>query len=301
MNENTVFSKQPWTVRWALGILGTMIAVGNVYVISNGGWTSSSLVSDVIAAVILFLIWQGRRWARNILFFYLLFILPLMVAGSGLLLVNPINYDRFADGWFIYGFLATFGFMASMVLLFSKRSNEWFALVNGDVEQKSPSHPSWNLQLVLIVSSMGLGFLAMGIAAMVNLLPLGKEVAFNFSDPVLRLAVLSGFMGLEHFIGSITVFFPFGLFLGYWRKGNSAVFTRLMTIGAIFPMLLFLPGKTLGLISLFFLEKLVITVVVIYISLKIGEKISGYFGRLKRRNAPSSSRDERRDVTANFS
>jgi hypothetical protein len=268
--------KRPWTIKWAVGILVFLNILGDIYTIFNSLWKPSSLIGNIVVFAILFAIWQGKRWVRNLLFIYLLFILPLLVAGSGLFVINTETYDKSA----MFGLFILIMFLISVYMMFMKSSNEWFASMNGEQFQEQ-SQPSWNFQLTLIGISMGLGFLVLGVNSKVSFIPLAKEIMVHYSTYSTRFAVLLTFESLDFLIGVMVALFPFALIIGYWKKENLFFMTRLITMGAILPVLAFPVGKTLFLFSTFFFSKVLILGVVTYFGLRFGMWAARYFDTLR--------------------
>lgn len=272
--------KRPWTIKWAVAILVLLSIVGDIYASLNGLWKPSSLIGNIIFIVILFAIWQGRRWARNLLFFYLLFGLPLIVAGSGLLFINPGAYDKPIKFWAVYGLFALGMFLISIYMMFMKPSNEWFSAIKGENVQEQVQL-SWNFQLTLIGISMGLGFLVLGVNSKITFIPLAKEIMMNYSTYISRFAILLTFDSLVYLIGVMVAIFPFGFIIGYWKRENIFFMTRLITMGAILPVLAFPVGKTLILFSVFFFSKVLILGVVTYFGLRFGVGTARYVDTLR--------------------
>jgi MFS family permease len=274
--------KRPWTIKWSIGILVCLLVIGVVFEISKNEWKSSSILGNVLSFALLFAIWQGRRWARNVFFFLILFVLPLLVVSSGLLVTNLTNiYDTMNKFWFMYGLFGTVLFLISIYMLFTKTSNNWFAAVNDEVSKEDNNSLTWNFQLVLVGVSMGMGALVMAIYAKLNLLPLGKEMILNISTYPARIAVLLGFESLGFLIGILIVLFPFAIAIGYWKHRNLGSIARLITIGSLLPLLVFPAGKTLFLFSLFFFSKVLMIGFIVYYSLKAVLKTRAYFEKLK--------------------
>jgi len=280
-NIEVIPVKRPWTIKWSVGIQLSMMTGGIVILAVKERLPSLSIVGTILFCVLIYAVWQGRIWARNIYFFYLLFILPLLVVGIGGIILDPKNNNRLSDFEIISSILVILLFITPIVMMFMKPSREWFVTIQGKPFMERPNEVSWYLQLTVIVFSMGLGALAMSISAMLNLVPLAKEWMLNFSTYYSRLAILLGLENLSFLIGIMVIIVPFGLLIGYWKKGNTVILMRLITMGAIFPVILFAAGKTLFLLSLFFFSKVLIIGVVAYISLCFGERISNYFEKLK--------------------
>lgn len=278
--ESAIEPKRPWTIKWAVGILVFLSSVGDIYISSNGFWKPASLIGSVVTFAILFAIWQGRRWARNLLFFYLLFVLPLIVAGSGLFVINPGIYNQPINFWAVYSLFALGMFLSSIYMMFMKPSNEWFAAIKGESFQEQ-TQPSWNFQLTLIGISMGLGFLVFAVNAKVSFIPFAKKMMMNYSTYFSKFAVLLTFESLGFLIGVVAVIFPFGFCVGYWKQENLFFMTRLITMGVILSVLLFPVGKTFFLFSMFFLSKVLIVGGIAYIGLRFGVGTARYVDTLR--------------------
>ncbi|GEM_PF-5971492 len=273
--------KRPWTIKWSVGILFILTVIGNAYGISKGLMKPISFIGAAIILISLFAIWQRKKWGRNLLFFYFLLFLPLLVGLTGIWIISPEYHWQF-NFQYLYALLGTGMFVLSVFMTFMKPSNEWFAQMEEKKITNDPQQLSWYFQLTLIVISMGLSFVLMAINAMVvDLHTIEKNLMINSSTYYSKLVVLLSFEGLDFLIGVLIILLPFALIMGCWNKGKAFILTRLITIGAIFPMIFFTAGKTLFLFSIFFLSKILIVGVVTYIGLRFGVVTARYIDTLK--------------------
>jgi len=231
--------------------------------------------------VSIFGVWQGRLWARNIFFILTLPYMLFFGIGSGATVLHIGSNENF---WYeLYLATAMFSIVFFFMLIFLKPSREWFNAVNGNQAEKKTGELSWQFQLMVIVTAMGCSALGSSIAP--SLLPLAKEFMLNFSTYYSRLAILIGFDSFGFGIGNMVILFPFSALMGYWKQGNVAILTRLITIGSIFLLLLFPVGKTLLIFSGFFISKVIVIACIAYGGLISGEKVSKYVAKLKQLKA----------------
>ncbi|MDD2368338.1 MAG: hypothetical protein PHQ90_03480 [Sulfuricurvum sp.] len=277
MEENTEL-KRPWTIKWAVGLLSFVFITGLIEGVLNHNVNSALLAQIAFILVLLFGIWRGNRWGRNLLFLSLLFILPLAVLLFGLMIQIPSKWDL---GYAI-GVFRTLLSIVATVFLFMKLSNEWFASMKGESFQEDLKQLSWNFQLTLIVISIGLSALVIDINNRLDLFTFMGDVIRNVLDYNERQAMLVGIDAFGFLIGAIIVLFPFGILLGYWKEGNAMLLTRLITIGSIFPMIVFSIDKTHLLFSIYLmLSQVMIVGVVVYFGLRFGMGTARYFDTLR--------------------
>jgi MFS family permease len=267
---------RPWTIKWAVGLLSFVFITGLIEGVLKHNVNLAFAAQISFILVLIFGIWRGNRWGRNLLFFILLLFLPLVVLLFGLMIQIPSKWDiEYTVGVFriLISIVAT-------VFLFMKLSNEWFASMKGE-QYHEQTRPSWNFQLTLIGISMGLGFLVLGVNTTVSFIPFGKEMMVNFSTYYSRFAVLLTFESLGFLIGVMAVVLPFGFIIGYWKQENIFFMTRLITMGAILPVLAFPVGKTFFLFSTFFFSKVLIVGTIAYIGLHFGKRTARYIDTLR--------------------
>ncbi|MDD3597672.1 hypothetical protein [Sulfuricurvum sp.] len=273
--------KRPWTIKWSVGILVVLTVIGNIYNLSKGLMTPISFIGTAIILISLFAIWQRKKWGRNLLFFYSLLFLPLLIWLIGIWMISPEYHWRFSFKY-LYALVGVGTFVLSAFMMFMKPSNEWFSEMEGETVKDDSQQLSWHFQLTLIVMSMGLGFVLITMYAMlVNFHTIEKQLMMNASTYYSKLAVLLSFESLDFLVGAMVALFPFALIIGYWKKENIFFMARLITIGAILPVLAFPVGKTFFLFSIFFFSKVLIIGVVVYLGLRFGLRAARYVDTLR--------------------
>ncbi|MDD2368335.1 MAG: hypothetical protein PHQ90_03465 [Sulfuricurvum sp.] len=280
MNQEITIPKRPWTIKWAVGILVFFTIIGNIYAMSEGRMKPVSFIGAAAIMISIFAIWQGRKWGKNLLFLYFMLFLPLLIWLTGIWMISPEYHWRFSFKY-VYALVGTGALVLSVFMTFMKPSDEWFASMNGE-QFYEQSQRSWHFQLTLIVISIGLGFVLITLNAMlVDFHTIEKQLMMNASTYYSKLAVLLTFESLNFLVGAMVALFPFALIMGYWKKENIFFMTRLITMGAILPVLAFPVGKTLFLFSIFFLSKVLIVGVVTYFGLRFGMWTARYFNTLR--------------------
>lgn len=282
MEENTEL-KRPWTIKVFVIVFGFLFGMGLITSLFDllKPW---KLIYNLMIVVSIFGVWQGRLWARNIFFILTLPYILFFGIGSGATVLHIGSNENIWNE--LYLATAMFSIVFFFMLIFLKPSREWFNAVNGNQSEKKSGELSWQFQLMVIVTAMGCSALGSSIAP--SLLPLAKEFMLNFSTYYSRLAILIGFDSLGFGIGNMAILFPFSALMGYWKQGNVAILTRLITIGSIFLLLLFPVGKTLLIFSGFFISKVIVIACIVYGGLISGEKVSKYVAKLKQLKAISS-------------
>jgi len=279
--ESAIEPKRPWTIKWAVGILVFLTIIGNVYGLFEGVMNPISFIGAAVIMISILAIWQGRRWGKNLLFLYFIFFLPLLIWLTGIWMISPEYHWRFSFKY-LYALVGTGALVLSVFMMFMKPSSEWFSEMAGETFKDDSQQLSWHFQLTLIVMSMGLGFVLITMYAMlVNFHTIEKQLMMNASTYYSKLAVLLSFESLDFLVGAMVALFPFTLIMGYWKKENIFFMARLITIGAILPVLAFPVGKTLFLFSIFFFSKVLIIGAVAYLGLRFGVGTARYFDTLR--------------------
>jgi hypothetical protein len=269
---------RPWTIKWAVGLLSFVFITGLIEGMLKHN-VNLAFVAQIGFILLLILgIWRGNLWGRNLLFLILLLFFPLAVLLFGLMIQIPSKWDiEYAVGVF-----RTLLLIVATVFLFMKLSNEWFASMNGESFQEDSKQLSWNFQLILIGSSIGLATLVIDINNRLDFFTLMGNVVRNVLDYNERQAMIIGIDAFGILIGTIIVLFPFGILLGYWKEGKAMLLTRLITIGSIFPMIVFSIDKTHLLFSGYLLLTQVMVVgIITYFGLRFGMWTARYFNTLR--------------------
>jgi hypothetical protein len=292
--EVIVETKRPWTIKVVVGILFPIVTVGLIFYILGGEYNYKGFLVDIVLFVLLIGIWQGRIWARNLFFIVTLPFTLLYGIASGAVI---LGFGSDKSIWYqLYLATAMLSIPLLFMLIFLKPSREWFNSVNGNQSEKKSSELSWQFQVMVVIASIGVGFLGMALSAKIDLLPLAKELALlhgNHPTYAIKAAYLFFFLNLSFFIGAIIAIFPLGLILGSWKIEHKILIWRLIIIGMFFPLIVqyFVLGKSenyLGYFIAIFLMNLIMIGAIIYYGLFLGGKIKDYFVKLKLLNKISS-------------
>jgi len=276
--------KRPWTIKVLVGILCPLVLLGLIFYIIGGEYNYSGFILDIVLFVLLIGIWQGRIWARNLFFIITLPWVLLYGIASGATILNLMSHENF---WYqLYLAVAMISIPLLLMMIFLKPSRDWFNAVNGKKSEKKSGELSWQFQLMVIIIAMGCSTLGAYIAP--SLLSLAKEFMLNFSTYYSRFAILLGFESLSFGSGNMAILFPISILMGYWKRGNVAILTRLIMLGSSFILLLFPVGQTLLLFSGFFISKVIVIGCIAYGGLILGAKVSKQVAKLKQLNAISS-------------
>jgi hypothetical protein len=281
--------KRPWTIKIFVIIFGLSFGISLITLFSNSSkpWV---LIYDLIILVSIFGIWQGRIWARNLFFIVTIPYTLLFGIASGAMILDFGSHKSILNDLYLATAMLSIIFLFTMIFL--KPSREWFNAVNGNKLKKKSDELSWQFQVMIVVVSIGVGFLGMALSAKINLVPLAKELALlhdNHPTYILKAAYLFFFLNLSFFIGAMVVMFPLGLILGSWKIEHRLLMWRLIIIGMFFPLIVqyFVLGKSENYIGYFiaiFLMNLIVIGAVIYYGLFLGGKIKDYFVKLKQLN-----------------
>lgn len=279
-------SKRPWTIKIFVIVFGLLFGM-NLISFFNDSSKSGGLIYNLIILISIFGIWQGRIWARNLFFIVTLPFVFLFGIASGASVLGFGNHESILKELYLAFAMLSIPFL--LLIIFLKPSREWFNRVNGNKLEKKSDELSWQFQVMIVVTSIVVGFLGMALSAKINLLPLAKELALlhgNHPTYAIKAAYLFFFLNLSFFIGAIAVMFPLGLILGSWKIEHKILLWRLMIIGMFFPLIFqyFVLGKSenyIGYYIIIFLMNLIMMGVVIYGGLILGGKIKEYFVKLK--------------------
>jgi len=274
-HENRIHQR-PWSIKYALAILLITVIYGLTYTITKDGLNFPTLFSMAVFSVLLFGIFKGKILARNIFLIISLPTLLFSAVGSVAMLPNIMS-DIYIIKEIIY-----FSIIIPIpyVLLFVKPSQEWF-LAMKDTDVKTETNiMSWNFQLTLIILSIAIsiGIMLLDIS-FDNIDELMKEKYIN--ENFRKIAVITKLI-ISQFFHSLIVLLPFGMIIGYWKKDNLFILTRLITIGvALSSMLVFTSERNLVTMGSLFLIKVIITASITYFSVAFGIKIYTYFNKDK--------------------
>lgn len=205
MEENEAIPKRPWTIKVLVGILFPIVTVGLIFYIIGGEYNYSGFITDIVLFVLLIGIWQGRIWARNLFFIVTLPFTLLYGIASG---ATILGFGHDGNIWYeLYLATAMLSIPFLFMLIFLKPSREWFNAINGNKSAKKPGELSWQFQLMIVIISVGLGFLVMAVSANINLLPLAKQLTFLQNNPsfLLKATILLFFINISVLIGTFIV------------------------------------------------------------------------------------------------
>lgn len=285
--EAVAVSKRPWTIKIVVGILFPIVTLGLIFYILGGEYNYKGFLADIVLFVLLIGIWNGKIWARNLFFIVTLPFTLLYGIASG---ATILGFGSDKNIWYeLYLATAMLSIPFLFMLIFLKPSREWFNAVNGNKSEKKSGELSWQFQVMIVIASIGVGFLGLALSAKINLLPLAKELALlhgNNPTFAIKAAYLFFFLNLSLFIGAIIAMFPLGLILGSWKIEHKILIWRLIIIGMFFPLIVqyFVLGKNENYIGYFipiFLMNLIVIGAVIYYGLILGGKIKDNFVKLK--------------------
>jgi hypothetical protein len=280
--------KRPWTIKVFVIVFGLLFGTNLISFLDDPS-KPGGLIYNLIILVSIFGIWQGRIWARNLFFIVTLPFIFLFGIASGATILGFGSHENILKEFYLAFAMLSIPFLLMMIFL--KPSREWFNIVNHNHFEKN-NELSWQLQVMIVVVSIAVGFLGMALSAKINLLPLAKELALlHGSQPTyaIKAAYLFFILNLSFFIGAIIAMFPLGLILGSWKIEHKILIWRLIIIGMFFPLIsqYFLLGNSenyRGYFIVIFLMNLIVIGAVVYYGLVLGGKIKDYFLKLKQLN-----------------
>lgn len=262
--------QRPWSVNYALLILFITALYGFVSEITKDTFELTILLKMAIFCIALFGIYKGNILIRNIFFIITLPMLLFLVIGSVLILQSLITYTYATIESIIY-FISI---LASYVMLFIKPSEEWFLAIEDSKTKKKSLTISWNFQLTLIILSISIGFFIMLLN--ISFVDIKELVQLVYPYEEFRFAAFITYMSISLFISSLILLLPFGILIGYWRKDNSSILTRIITMGVILPSIPFTPSNTLEIMGYFFIVKVIMTAYITHFSINLGTKVYAY-------------------------
>ncbi|MDD2829336.1 MAG: hypothetical protein PHW18_07175 [Sulfuricurvum sp.] len=285
--EVATLPKRPWTIKIFVLIFGLLFG-SNLITFFFDSSKALVLIYNLIILVSIYGIWQGRRWARNLFFILTIPYILLFGIASGATIFGFGNHESIWNELYLAIAMLSIPFLLTMIFL--KPSREWFNTINHQSEETLGEF-SWQFQLMIIVISIGLGFLAIAVSANFNLLPLAKQVLFLENNPsiLLKVTILLLLTNLSVFLGTLVVQVWFWLILGIWKKEHKMLLWRLIVIGTFFPLFVqyFVFGeslKNIGMLGAIFGTNLLLMSTIAYIGLVVGDKIRGYYIKLKQLN-----------------
>lgn len=280
MDESAiVVPKRPWIIKVFVAIFGLLFGLGLIVLFFNPSISREywAYIYNLIGLVSIIGIWQGRLWARNLFLVLMIpwFVIAFFLAVSSL--GNLVDSD-----YLLLMFRNILGLFL-MMIPFSKPAQKWFDDLNPKVSKDRSDELSWQFQLMIVIASTGITYAAMSIGAGFDFIPLAKELNhFKGSYPSYLFETAYIFvLNIGFLIGSMAVIFPFGFFLGYWRKRDRYFYTRLITFGAILAILTFPAGREIVAFMIFFLIRVSIIATAALSGLVIGEKVAQYIDTLR--------------------
>lgn len=277
--------KRPWTIKLFVTVFGVMFGISLLAILSNQS-KSWVFIYHLIIVVSVFGIWQGRYWARNL---FLVLMIPFSLIIFVVTLVTLLGLSgmgEYAKGSFSLLLNSIF----SLVLIyipFLKSVREWFDVVNEDTSQEKLNQLSWQFQLMIIVFTVALGFIAMSLTSHFEYLPLLKTWVQSTHPAYLNKVVLFLFsINLSVSLGASIVEFPFGLILGYVKRGYKFLLWRLISIGLFFPIYTsyFVFGHKTEHFTFFVaiaVSNLIVISLIALLGMVAGEKIGRYVDSLR--------------------
>jgi len=273
ISTNTFKNKlpqRPWSVNYALFILFITALYGFIFEIIKDTFNLTILLNITIYFAVLFAIFKGSILIRNIFFIISTPVLLFFAIGSVTMLQNLTSDTDTVIRTIIF----SLSIITSYVMLFMKPSQEWFLAMKGSIIKKEAHTISWNFQLTLIILSITIGIII--ILLEMSFIDINELMQRDYSNERFRIAAIIAKLSISLFISSLIVLLPFGMLIGYWKKINSSVLTRLITMGVILPSMPFTSGNTIEIMGYFFIVKVVMTAFITYFSINIGTKIYTY-------------------------
>jgi MFS family permease len=288
LNKEIVVPKRPWTIKVFVGTLFPIMIFGLVFYMFGSEYNSKGFIADIVLLVLLIGIWQGRIWARNLIFIVTLPYTLVFGIASGATILGFGNHENFWQQFYLSLEMLCIPFF--LMLIFLKPSRVWFAAMNGNKSEKKLNELSWQFQLLVILVSMMITILTIALDASFNLLSLAKElVLLHDNNPTHLLKIIYSFffLFLGYFIGTMVVILPFGVILGSWKTKHKLLLWRLSIIGMLFPLITFYfilnKSDHIGFLFIIFIMNLIVSGIVVYGGLILGEKLKLYINTLKMR------------------
>ncbi|WP_324171941.1 hypothetical protein [Sulfurimonas sp.] len=262
--------QRPWSVNYALSILFMTALYGFVFKITKDTFDFITLINIMVYCAVLFGMFKGKILVRNIFFIISIPALLILAIGSVAMLQKPM-LDTFT---IIETVLFSIIVATSYVMLFMKSSQEWFCAMEGSNVKKESHTISWNFQITLIILSIVIGIVIMLLD--ISFIDIKELIQGNYPNEKFRIVAIIANLSISLFISSLIVLLPFSMAIGYWKKANPSILTRLITMGVILPSMPFTPGNTLEIMGSFFIVKVIMTAYIAYFSINLGTKVYAY-------------------------
>ncbi|MDD2782482.1 hypothetical protein [Sulfuricurvum sp.] len=282
--EITIIPKRPWVIKVFVIIFGVMF-ITNLIVFLTDSSKPWAIIYNLIMLVSIFGIWQGRYWARNL---FLVLMIPFFLMTSFFLVLTLVNLGGVGEFRENIRLLLGSGFSLILILIpFLKPVQKWFDELNPKLSKEKKNGLSWQFQLIIAVTSIGLGFIAMSLDSSFESLSFAKKWIQVYQPSYWgKVTIFLFSINLSVLIGALIVELPFGLMLGYFKTAYRFLLWRLITIGTFFPVYtvyFILGNKTENFILFIYIAitNLIVISLVAFFGLLIGEKIARYLDTLR--------------------
>jgi hypothetical protein len=233
--EENIELKRPWIIKVFVIVFGIMFGISSLAYFSNPSkpW---ALIYHLIIMISVFGIWQGRYWARNL---FLVLIIPFFLIIFFLFVGTLLSLSGIEEEYKGTGSLMlTSIFSLTLIFIpFFKSAKKWFDEVNSTFSKDNASGLSWQFQLIITISSIALGFIVISLSSHFEFLSFVKTWAQSTHPSYWnKVALFLLSINLSMSLSAFMVEFPFGLILGYVKRGYKFLLWRLISIGVFFPI-----------------------------------------------------------------
>ncbi len=282
--EIAIIPKRPWVIKVFVIIFGVMFVTNLITFLADSSkpWV---LIYNLIILVSIFGIWQGRYWARNL---FLVLMIPFFLMTSFFLVLTLVNLGGVGEFRENIRLLLGSGFSLILILIpFLKPVQKWFDELNPKLSKEKKNGLSWQFQLIIAVTSIGLGFIAMSLDSSFESLSFAKKWIQVYQPSYWgKVTIFLFSINLSVLIGALIVELPFGVILGYFKTAYRFLLWRLITIGTFFPVytVYFILGNQTENFILFIyiaITNFIVISLVAFFGLLIGEKIARYLDTLR--------------------
>lgn len=283
MDESAIVPKRPWTIKVFIAVFGLMFGISLIGGLSNPSKSWVVIYHLMIMALIIG-IWQGRYWARNV---FLVLMIPFFLITFFLAVNTFLNFGSLT---YSENLRLLFSSILSVILIlipFSKSVQTWFDDLNLDKSKEHDNKLAWQFQLIIIIVSIALGFIVLSLNLHFEFLSLVTEwVKSSRPSYWNKVAIFLFSINLSILISAFIVEFPFGLILGYWKRGHRFLLLRLIAMGVFFPLYVsnFVLGNPTEHYSFFVaiaVTNLIVMSAIALFGLVMGEKMARYIDTLR--------------------
>ncbi|MDD2791334.1 MAG: hypothetical protein PHU40_11825 [Sulfurimonas sp.] len=269
VSKDTILQR-PWSVNYALFILFITALYGFLFKITKNTFDFITLINMMVYCAVLFGMFKGKILVRNIFFIISIPTLLILAIGSVTMIQKPMS-DTYT---IIETVLFSIIIATSYVMLFMKSSQEWFCAMEGSNVKKESHTISWNFQIALIILSIVIGVAIMLLD--ISFVNIKELVQGSYPNERFRIMAIITNLSISLLVSSLILLLPFGMAIGYWKKANPFILTRLITMGVVLPSMPFISGNTLMIIGSFFIIKVILTAYITYLSVAFGTKVYAY-------------------------